>query len=85
MSDKKIFEEYKPVDCNDCDHYWNNTCDGVPEATERLCTSFKATRRVILPSRIEAVEQAVESLKTWLACAWIVLGSIAVMIVVFAR
>lgn len=58
----KVFEEWD-VDCNDCKHYWDDTCDATSEGSRRLCNSFVATRRVVLPARIERLESAVRSLK----------------------
>lgn len=59
----KVFEEWD-VDCNDCKHYWDDSCDACSEGSRRLCNSFVATRRVVLPARIERLESAVRSLKT---------------------
>lgn len=52
MSDKKIFDDYN-VDCNDCQHYWTDTCDGVKQGSTRLCKEFVATRRTNIPEQIE--------------------------------
>lgn len=84
MSDKKIFEEYTPVDCNDCESYWNDSCDGVPEGVERRCTAFKATRRVVLPSRIEAVEKAVEGLHSDFKFSVVMSGFALLLVLVIA-
>lgn len=71
---KKRFEEWKRVECEDCDHWWNDSCDGVTEGVERRCTAFKATRRVVLPAKIEAVEKALEGLKRDLLILAILVG-----------
>lgn len=58
----KVFEEWD-VDCNDCGHYWNDTCDAASEGSRRLCNSFVATRRVVIPAQIERLESAIRSLR----------------------
>lgn len=51
----KFFDEYY-VDCVECQHYWNDSCDGVPDATERQCTSFVATLSINVPKQIKALK-----------------------------
>ena len=51
-----IFDE-SYVECNDCECYWNNSCDGSPERTERTCTAFKATRGIDIPPRVKTLEK----------------------------
>jgi hypothetical protein len=66
MSDKQpIFEEYPPVTCENCKSYWDETCDGTPVGTERLCKAFKATRRVDIPLQIQSLQNA---------CTWLLWG-----------
>lgn len=55
------------VDCNDCEHYLTNKCDGVSEGATKPCNSFSATRKVLFPERLEALEQAVRSLRVTVA------------------
>lgn len=57
----KIFDEYE-VECNDCQRYWLDQCDGTPEATERHCTSFIATKKVDIPMRVKRLENTVKTL-----------------------
>lgn len=56
MHDTKIFDEYQ-VDCNDCQHYWTDTCDGVKQGSTKACTSFLATRRTNIPEQIKNLEK----------------------------
>ncbi len=49
---KQIFDE-SYVDCNTCTHYWDDSCNGVPNATERPCTAYKATRQTDIPLQVE--------------------------------
>ena len=58
----KVFSEWD-VDCNDCKHYWDDSCDACSEGSRRLCNSFVATRRVVLPAKIERLESAIRSLR----------------------
>lgn len=64
-SDKsKKFDDWKDVvDCNDCGHYWDNSCDGVKTGSSKPCTAFIATRSVVLPSKIKRLESAIKWLK----------------------
>lgn len=59
------FEDWtdcKQVDCNQCSHYYDNSCDGIPEGSQKLCTSFLATRRVVIPLQIKRLQNAVNKL-----------------------
>jgi hypothetical protein len=54
----KRFDEWEQVDCNDCSHYWDNSCDGVKaviDAPRKLCTSFLPTRSVVIPLQIKSL------------------------------
>lgn len=55
--DKKRFEDWSEVDCNECTHYWDNSCDAVQQNSRRQCNSFSATRRVVIPARLNALEK----------------------------
>ena len=48
----KVFDE-EYVDCNQCSHYWTDSCDGVPTKQIRPCTSFKATRQTDIPLKLK--------------------------------
>lgn len=62
-SDTK-FDNWTYVDCNDCQNYWNDTCDGVSKAKESTCTAFIATRRVDIPDQIKSLRSALKGLRT---------------------
>ena len=64
MSDNKRFEDYPKVDCNDCEPWWLNQCDGAPRGSERRCNSFSATRKVDIPDRLNRLEKRVQRLST---------------------
>lgn len=60
MSEKKqdvrIFDEFQ-VECTECEHYWDNSCDGVKCFEEKHCTSYKATKRMEIPKEIDKIRQ----------------------------
>lgn len=60
--EKKIFDDFPTVDCNECEHWYDNRCDGVPVGSEKPCTAFKAVRRVNIPSEIERLRKALTCL-----------------------
>jgi len=66
VSENKRFEDWTPVDCNECSRYWDNTCDGVKcnvnsdkssTGSTRLCNSFLPVRKVVIPAQIKALEK----------------------------
>lgn len=67
VENPKRFEDWPTVDCDNCEEYWTNACDGVPQGSERPCNSFKATRAIVIPAKIKALEKAVQSLSVGLA------------------
>lgn len=62
MSTKQIFEDFPVVDCNRCELYYIDQCDGVSEAKKRPCNSFKATRKVIIPEQIKKLQKSIKIL-----------------------
>ncbi len=62
MTEPKRFDDYL-ADCNECQHYWNDTCDGAKPHDTRPCTSFKATRKVDIPEQIKKLDNEVKVLK----------------------
>lgn len=61
MSDR--FDKWEYVDCNECQNYWNDTCDGVSKGRESVCTSFIATRMVDVPAQIKSLRERVKWLR----------------------
>ena len=59
MSDLKRFEDWEQVDCNDCSHYWDSSCDGVSKGSKVGCNSYLATRSVVLPEKLNKLERRV--------------------------
>lgn len=56
VEDKKIFDNYG-VHCEECQHYWNDACDGTREGVYKPCTAFVATKRIDLPSKVENLQK----------------------------
>lgn len=73
----KRFDDYMEVDCNDCEHYWDNSCDGASVGSQRVCNSFLATRKVVIPAQIKSLENRLERLRGLVRIlAWITVASI---------
>lgn len=80
--DKKIFDDYN-VDCNDCQRYWNDQCDGVKPGSTRLCKEFLATRRTNIPDQIEKLSQRLETAEKSIAVLFGVAIGIAIIHLIF--
>ena len=68
------------VDCNNCARYWDDSCDAVSEGQKRACNSFLATRSVVIPEQIKALQESNKSLTVTVAVAllWLVVLSVLV-------
>lgn len=80
-NEPKRFSEWVEVDCNECQRYWDNSCDGCKDAlkgSKTPCNSFLATRSVIIPKEIEALKIDILRLKT----AIIIFGGITLGILI---
>lgn len=56
----KRFEDWNECDCNECAHYWDDSCDGVKKGSTKQCNSFLATRSVVIPAKIKDLEKCVK-------------------------
>jgi hypothetical protein len=65
MSEQKRFEDWEEVSCNECGRYWQDSCDGVKEGSRKPCNSFIATRKVVIPARLKALENSNKWLRRW--------------------
>lgn len=74
MSENKRFSDWQEVDCNDCAHYWDSSCDAL-QGSRKPCNSFLATRSVIIPLQIKRLQKSVK----WLTGA-LVIVTVAVVI-----
>lgn len=81
---KKIFEDFPTIDCNDCEHWWTNRCDGAKtsqNASKTLCRTFKATRGVVIPEQIKWLKTRLKWLVAWcVILSGIILGLLGVII-----
>ena len=69
MGKPQVFDDWNDlVECNDCTHYWTDTCDGVNKGTQKPCNSFLATRSVVIPAQVKALQNALK----WLTIGIIV-------------
>ena len=79
--DKKIFDDFPKVDCNDCSFYWRDQCDGVDiplQGSNFTCKSFSPVRGITIPKEIKSLQKSI----FWLRVAVIVL-SLAVSLLAF--
>lgn len=56
----KIFDMNPIVDCNRCQHYYQNNCDGVKPTTTKKCRDFIATRNYDLETNFEQLEAHIQ-------------------------
>ena len=68
------------VNCNECARYWDSSCDGVSCGVKRTCTSFLATRSVVIPEQLNAVRDVVKWLLVGHICSWAVVISLVVIL-----
>ena len=66
----KRFDNWEEVDCNECARYWDSSCDSVGKDKKRLCNSFMATRSVILPEQLKALQSDIK----WLRISTLLIG-----------
>lgn len=67
----KRFEDWEEVDCNECVRYWDSSCDGVNKGSHKPCNAFLATRSIVLPAKIKALEKRVKWLTTVVAIQFV--------------
>lgn len=75
----KRFDGWDEVDCNDCAHYWDSSCDGVKtsvKGSQKPCNGFLASRKVDIPQKIERLRKVVRGL-----CLALILNSIALILI----
>ena len=74
ITESKVFSEWDTqVDCNNCGHYWDDSCNGTPKDKARSCNSYIATRRVVIPEQIKELEMQIKNLKISVNILWIVI------------
>lgn len=60
-AENKFFDSWD-VDCNSCQEYYNNTCDGSKIGKTVNCKSYYATRKTDLPQRIDENKNEIKRL-----------------------
>ena len=88
MGTDKRFSDWRDcteVDCNECELYYLNQCDGVSEAQNRVCTAFKATRGIVIPEQIKWLKTRLKRLILALAIlgVWNAIMTIIILIYYF--
>lgn len=53
----KIFDDWN-TNCDDCQYYWTDQCDGTKADTDRKCPSYNPTRERKFSTRLSALEWA---------------------------
>lgn len=81
MSNSRFDDWKEVVDCNECTHYWNDSCDAVDRGVKRTCNSFLATRSIVIPSQIKALNRLVKCLIFAQFCTWAAIAILMVMLV----
>lgn len=77
MSEKR-FSDWCEVNCEDCARYWDNSCDGVKKGSSRPCNSFLATRSIVIPEQIKALQKSVK----WLYWCFVLVGAALILHVI---
>lgn len=65
--ENKRFDEWKDVDCNECSHYWDSSCDGITGA-KKQCNSYLATRSILIPEKLKRLQKSIKCLNIVLIC-----------------
>lgn len=58
-----VFSEWEECDCNQCERYWDSSCDGVKKNKRKSCNAFMATRSVIIPEQIKDLQKQIKLLR----------------------
>lgn len=72
--ENKRFSDWEEVDCNDCTHYWDSSCDGATRGSRVGCNSYLATRSIVIPHQIKRLENRVAWIEFVIAFECIVVG-----------
>lgn len=74
----KRFDDYD-VECNDCAHYWDDSCSGTQVGTTKACRDYKATRTVDIPKQIKQLEKRIDNLENSRLIIIVCFGTLAVL------
>ena len=78
-NDRKIFDDFPTVDCNECERYYTNECDGTLTGSTKPCNSFLATRSILIPKQIKSLQRRID----WLSVIVAVLCLIKIISVIW--
>lgn len=68
------------VECNNCAKYWDDSCDGVSKGSTRSCTSFIATRNIVIPQQIKSLEKRVQWLEWVVGIGGVIIGIMIILL-----
>lgn len=74
----KRFDDYN-VECNDCAHYWDDSCSGTQVGATKACRDYKATRTVDIPKQIKQLEKRIDNLENSRLIIIVCFGILAVL------
>lgn len=80
--ENKFFDSWD-VDCNTCQEYFNNTCDGAKKGKTVNCKSYFATRKVDLPKRIDENKSEIKRLRKGLFLAYSLIALHAILAIIW--
>jgi hypothetical protein len=66
MDTLKRFEDFPTTECDNCERYWINQCDGTEinsKGSNASCNSFLPTRKVLIPQEIETLKKRLKMLE----------------------
>lgn len=65
-TNNKRFEFPTPeVECNECERYWINQCEGAKLGSIRACKEYIATNNVSIPLEIKKIQRDITLLYRW--------------------
>ena len=73
------------VECNQCERYYINQCDGVKKGENKPCREFLATRKVNIPEEINALREQISWLKIGVTALCGIIVYLLIMIQVFGQ
>lgn len=82
MTEEKRFDDWVEVECNNCERYWTDQCDGVQEGKTKPCGSYLACRKTDYAKRLREVEKKVETLEIFKGIITLAVLLLAVAILV---
>lgn len=89
LEKQSVFDDYQEVkqlkDCNNCERYYINQCDGVKKGTEKSCNQFLAVRGINIPEELDALREQISWLKIGVTALGGIIVYLLIMIQVFGQ